>query len=186
MRRLLLVRGGVFGVWAWGLLHEERWRRPLAFIHGGLEQHSPFIYWRDFIFEEGAWHLLAVCYLEKFLAIRIHWCQLHSDQSSRTDIPVEGFYYQASQLDSGADLAVSEGAHHSFLLLAVWAWISSSSWSCYCTRFLLYCIYCIRLLLYLIYTSYLKTGFPRGGFIQGHVTKNTCVYTCILVAVRSS
>jgi hypothetical protein len=36
---------------------------------------------------------------------------------------VEGFYYQASQLDSGADLAVSEGAHHSFLLLAVRAWI---------------------------------------------------------------
>ena len=63
---------------------------------------------------------------------------------------------------------------------------TSSFWSCYCTRFLLYCIYWIRLLLYLIYTSYLKTGFPQGGFIQGHVTKNTCVYTCILAAVRSS
>jgi hypothetical protein len=32
---------------------------------------------------------------------------------------VEGFYYLASQLDSGADLAVSEGAHHSFVHLAV-------------------------------------------------------------------
>jgi hypothetical protein len=35
---------------------------------------------------------------------------------------VEGFYYQASQLGSGANLAVSEGAHHSFLFLAVRAW----------------------------------------------------------------
>jgi hypothetical protein len=32
---------------------------------------------------------------------------------------VEGFSILASQLDSGADLAVSEGAHHLFVLLAV-------------------------------------------------------------------
>jgi hypothetical protein len=57
---------------------------------------------------------------------------------------VEGFSIMASQLDSGADLAVSEGAHHPVVLLAVRAWISSSFWSCYCTRFLLYFVYCKR------------------------------------------
>jgi hypothetical protein len=51
-------------------LHEERKRRPLAFIHGSLEQLSSFIYWRDFYFEEGAWLWQAVCFLERFLAIR--------------------------------------------------------------------------------------------------------------------
>ena len=51
---------------------EEHRRRPLSFHVSSLEQHSPIILWRDFIFEEGAWHLQAVCYLEKFLAIRFH------------------------------------------------------------------------------------------------------------------
>jgi hypothetical protein len=34
-------------------------------------------------------------------------------------IPVEGFYILTSQWISGADLAVSEGAHHLFVHLAV-------------------------------------------------------------------
>jgi hypothetical protein len=37
---------------------------------------------------------------------------LQSEDSSRRIIPVEGFYILASQWISGADLAVSEGAHH--------------------------------------------------------------------------
>jgi len=44
---------------------------------------------------------------------------LQIDHSSRTAIPVEGIQHLTSQEDSGADLAVSEGAHHIFLLLAV-------------------------------------------------------------------
>jgi hypothetical protein len=52
---------------------------------------------------------------------------LQSEDSSRRIIPVEGFSILASQLISGADLAVSEGAHHPGVLLAVRAWISSSS-----------------------------------------------------------
>jgi hypothetical protein len=51
---------------------EEHRRRPLALHECSLEQLPPIILWRDFIFEEGAWHLQAVCYLEKFLAIRFH------------------------------------------------------------------------------------------------------------------
>jgi hypothetical protein len=46
--------------------------RPLAFLYSSLRQLAYLFQWRDFIFEEGAWHLQAVCYLEKFLAIRIH------------------------------------------------------------------------------------------------------------------
>jgi hypothetical protein len=93
--------------------------RPLAFVDSSLRQLAYLFQWRDFIFEEGAWHLLTVCYLEKFLAIRILRCQLESDHSSRTAIPVEGIHILTSQQSSGADLAVSEGAHHIFLLLAV-------------------------------------------------------------------
>jgi hypothetical protein len=96
---------------------------------------------------------------------------------------VEGFSILASQLDSGADLAVSEGAHHPGVLLAVRAWISSSFWSCYCIRFFLYCDYCKRYLLYLIIYTISQTGFPRGGFIQGHVDqKYLCqIYACLEV-----
>ena len=46
-RRLLFMRGGAFELWTWGLLHEERKRRPLASIIGSLEQHSSLFYWRD-------------------------------------------------------------------------------------------------------------------------------------------
>ena len=134
----LLTRRGDLIRWRWGLLHEDSRRRPLALLVSSLEQHSPMFYWRDSSAEEGAWLWQAVCHLEGFLAIRIPWCQLQSDHNCRTVIPVEGIYILASQLDSGADLAVSEGAHHRFGHLAVWAWISSSFWSSYCTRFLLY------------------------------------------------
>jgi hypothetical protein len=95
-------------------------RRPLALLVCSLEQLPSFICRRDFILEEGACHLLTVSFLEKFLAIRIQRYQLQSDHSSRTAIPVEGILFLTSQLSSGADLAVSEGAHHLFLLLAVW------------------------------------------------------------------
>jgi hypothetical protein len=50
-------------------VHEERKRRPLAFIIGSLEQHSSLFYWRDSSAEEGAWLWQAVCHLEGFLAI---------------------------------------------------------------------------------------------------------------------
>jgi hypothetical protein len=99
---------------------------------------------------------------------------------------VEGFSILASQLDSGADLAVSVGAHHPGVLLAVRAWISSSSGVVICIRFFLYCDYCKLDLLYLIYTLYLKLVFPGGVLSRVMLTKNTCVYTCILVAVISS
>jgi hypothetical protein len=89
---------------------------------------------------------------------------------------VEGFSILASQLDSGADLAVSVGAHHPGVLLAVRAWISSSSGVAICIRFFLYCDYCKLDLIYLIYTLYLKLVFPGGGFIQGHVDQK---YLCL-------
>jgi hypothetical protein len=111
---------------------------------------------------------------------------LQSEDSSRRIIPVEGFSILASQLDSGADLAVSEGAHHPGVLLAVRAWISSSSGVAICIRFFLYCDYCKLYLLYLIYTLDLKLVFPGGVLSRVMLTKNTCVYTCILVAVISS
>jgi hypothetical protein len=53
--RLLLVRRGAFGVWRWGLLHEEDREGPLALFVGSKEQLPSIIYWRDFRFEEGAW-----------------------------------------------------------------------------------------------------------------------------------
>jgi hypothetical protein len=119
-RRLLLIALGAFGVWSWGLLHEEDIEEELALFVGSKEQLPYIICRRDFILEEGACHLLTVSFLEKFLAIRIQRYQLQSDHSSRTAIPVEGILFLTSQLSSGADLAVSEGAHHLFLLLAVW------------------------------------------------------------------
>ena len=113
------MRRGAFGVWSWGLLHEEDREGPLALLVCSLEQLPSIICRRDFIFKEGACHLLTVSFLEKFLAIRIQRYQLQSDHSSRTAIPVEGIQHLTSQEDSGADLAVSEGAHHIFLILAV-------------------------------------------------------------------
>ena len=118
--RLLLSRGGALELWSWGLMHEKDRGRPLALLVCSLEQLPSFICRRDFILEEGACHLLTVSFLEKFLAIRIQRYQLQSDHNSRTAIPVEGILFLTSQLSSGADLAVSEGAHHIFLLLAVW------------------------------------------------------------------
>jgi hypothetical protein len=70
--RLLLVRGGALELWRWGLLHEERKRRPLALLVSSLEQLSSLFYWRDSSAEEGAWLWQAVCHLEGFLAISFH------------------------------------------------------------------------------------------------------------------
>jgi hypothetical protein len=53
------------------LLHEVRKGRQLDFLYSSLRQLAYLFQWRDFIFEEGAWHSQAFCYLEKFLAIRI-------------------------------------------------------------------------------------------------------------------
>ena len=46
---------GAFGVWSWGLLHEEDIEEELALFVGSKEQLPSIISWRDFIFEEGAW-----------------------------------------------------------------------------------------------------------------------------------
>jgi hypothetical protein len=69
--RLLLGRGGVLGGLSWGLMHEKDREGPLALLVCSLEQLPSIICRRDFIFEEGACHLLTVSFLEKFLAIRI-------------------------------------------------------------------------------------------------------------------
>ena len=94
--------------------------RSLPLLESRRRQLAYLIYWRDFILEEGAPHSWTVSFLEKFLAIRIQRYQLQSVHSSRTAIPVEGIHHLTSQQSSGADLAVSKGAHHLFLLLAVW------------------------------------------------------------------
>ena len=144
------MRGGGFQLWMWGLLHEDWRSKPLALLESILEQHSPIIYWRDSSFEEGAWLWQAVCYLEGFLAIRFPWCQLQSEDSSRRFIPVEGFSILASQLISGAFLAVFRGGAPS--------WSASGSLSLYIFSFgvaivsgsILYCVYCNPYFLYLI------------------------------------
>jgi hypothetical protein len=51
----LLIALGAFGVWSWGLLHEEDIEEALALFVGSKEQLPSIISWRDFIFEEGAW-----------------------------------------------------------------------------------------------------------------------------------
>jgi hypothetical protein len=63
---------------------------------------------------------------------------------------VEGFSILTSQWISGADLAISVGAHHPGVLLAVRDWISSSFGFSICIRFFLYCYYCKLYFLYLI------------------------------------
>jgi hypothetical protein len=45
-----------------------------------------------------------------------------------------------------------------------------------------YCTCCIPPSILHIYTLKFQTGFPRGGFIQGHVDqKYLCSFSCILV-----
>jgi hypothetical protein len=101
---------------------------------------------------------------------------------------VEGFSILASQLISGASTVV--------LAVFMWgapSWSASGSLSLYIfssgvaivSGSILYCVYCNPYLLYLIYTSRSKTGFPRGGFVQGHVDQKYCVYKCMLLALRS-
>jgi hypothetical protein len=51
----LLIALGAFGVWSWGLLHEEDREEALALFVGSKEQLPSFICRRNFIFEEGAW-----------------------------------------------------------------------------------------------------------------------------------
>jgi len=53
-RRLLLVRRGAFGVWRWGLMHEDCMEEELALCMGSKELSSSFIPWRAFSLEEGA------------------------------------------------------------------------------------------------------------------------------------
>jgi hypothetical protein len=50
---------------------------------------------------------------------------------------------------------------------------------------IIYCVYCNLYLFFLIYTFRSQTGFPRGGFVQGHVDQKYCVYKCMLLVLRS-
>jgi hypothetical protein len=51
-------------------MHEDSWRRPLAFLEDSLEQLASIFYWRDSSVEEGAWLWQAYSFLVGFLAIR--------------------------------------------------------------------------------------------------------------------
>jgi hypothetical protein len=101
---------------------------------------------------------------------------------------VEGFSILTSHLISGASTVVL-----AVFLRGAPSWSASGSLSLYIfssgvaivSGSILYCDYCNPYLLYLIYTSRSKTGFPRGGFVQGHVDQKYCVYKCMLLALRS-
>jgi hypothetical protein len=137
-------------------------------------QHTILYFLERFHLGGGRTILLTVSFLEKVLAIRTERYQLQIDLSSRTAIPVEGIHHLTSQLHFRADLAVERGAHHYLgLRSGSLSLIASPFWSCYCTRFLLYCIYCFRSVDSEIYSIIFKTGFPQGGFIQGHRPKIT-------------
>jgi hypothetical protein len=62
-RRLLLVRRGAFGVWRWGLMHEDCMEEELALCMGSKELSSSIISWRAFSLEEGAPHSVTVSFL---------------------------------------------------------------------------------------------------------------------------
>jgi hypothetical protein len=54
---------------------------------------------------------------------------------------------------------------------------------CYCTRFTCLCFLCCTFCFEAFYIHISQTGFPRGGFIQGHVDqKYLCqIYACLEV-----
>jgi hypothetical protein len=98
---------------------------------------------------------------------------------------VEGFSILASQLISGAFLVVFRGGAPSWsasgrLILDIF-----SSGVAIVSGSILYYVYCNPYLLYLIYTLDLKLVFPGGVLSKVMLTKNTCVYKCMLVALRS-
>ena len=138
--------------------------RSLLLLESRRRQLAYFIYWRDFILEEGAPYPWTVSFLEKFLAIRIQRYQLQSDHSSRTTIPVEGILYLTSQLSSGADLAVERGAHHIWPQIWQLSLIASPVGVAIVPGSLLYCIYCFRSLLLRYIHHIPKLVFPRGFY----------------------
>jgi hypothetical protein len=48
---------------------------------------------------------------------------------------------------------------------------------------ILYCVYCNPSFAFFIYTHRSQTGFPRGGFVQGHVDQK---YLCLQMHDTSS
>jgi hypothetical protein len=51
------------------------------------------------------------------------------------------------------------------------------------SSYFIYCVYCNPSSAFLIYTHIFQTGFPRGGFIQGHVDqKYLCLQMHVLVS----
>jgi hypothetical protein len=60
---LLLVERGAFGVWSWGLMHEDLEEEELALCMGSKEFLSSIISWRAFSLEEGAPHSVTVSFL---------------------------------------------------------------------------------------------------------------------------
>jgi hypothetical protein len=144
------------------LLHEEHRRRPLA-LHGqqGAAYHLLFTG------ELSSWRrahgiIRTVCFLEKFLAIRIQRYQLQSDHSSRTAIPVEGILLSGISVDFWSRSGSFRGGAPDLGLIWQFEPDSFFIWSCYCTRFLLYFVYCKRY----CSTSYIhhisKLVFPGG------------------------
>ena len=148
-------------------MHEDCRRRPLALLEESLELLASIIYWRDSSVEGGTWLWQAISFLVGFLAIRFQWYQLQSEDSSRSFIPVEGFSILASQLFSGADLAV--------YMWGAPSWSASGSLSLYIfssgvaivSGSILYCVYCNPYLLYLIYIHLDLNWFSPGGVCPG-------------------
>jgi hypothetical protein len=100
---------------------------------------------------------------------------------------VEGFFNMTSQLAVGEDLVVlavcmrvhHSGAHSmdlSLYIFSVGVVVVSGS--------ILYCVYCNPSFSFFIYTHRSQTGFTRGGFVQVMLTKNTCVYKCMILVLR--
>jgi hypothetical protein len=58
-----LCRRGAFGVWRWGLMHEDCMEEELALCMGSKELSSSIISWRAFSLEEGAPHSVTVSFL---------------------------------------------------------------------------------------------------------------------------
>jgi hypothetical protein len=92
---------------------------------------------------------------------------------------MEGFLDLSSQLAVGADSVVlavyMRGAPFWGALLILSLYISSVGVAIVLGSFI-YCVYCNPSSAFLIYTYIFQTGFPLGGFIQGHVDQK---YLCL-------
>jgi hypothetical protein len=93
-------------------------------------------------------------------------------------IPVEGFSILSSQLASGAVSVVLRafmGGHLPRAHLVLLDLYSSLDQAAIVSGSSIFCICCIPPSTFLIYRHISQTGFPRGGFIQGHVDQK---YLC--------